>query len=99
MISQAASFCVVRGSLVSRATRYRRMPGTFSSDFLWRVHLLAAVSRPSSMSSAMVRGRSCFCCLVIGLLRVVGDDDRALAAVGKLDVGRRQVHGADHRLP
>src|SRR6266571_4223900 len=38
-----------------------------------RVHLLVAVSTASMMSLAMLRGRGC---LVIGLLRVVGEDDR-----------------------
>src|SRR6266566_5879512 len=95
MISHAASFCVVRGSLVIRETRYRIMPGCRSSDFFCRVHLLVAVSTASMMSLAMLRGRGC---LVIGLLRVVGEDDRTLTAVRVLDVGRRQMEGADHRL-
>src|SRR6266849_1285571 len=93
MTSQAASFCDVRGSLVIRETRYRTMPGCRSSDFFCRVHLLVAVSTASRMSLAMLRGRG----LVIGLACIVGEDDRALAAVGILDVGRRQVQGADHR--
>ena len=46
------------------------------------------------MSLAMLRGRE----LVIGLLRVVGQDDRALAAVRILDVRRGQMQRADHRL-
>src|SRR6266567_9425425 len=95
MTSHAASFCDVRGSLVMREARYRTMPGCRSSDFFCRVHLRVAVSTTSSMSFAMLRGRGC---LVIGLARVVGEDDRALAAVSVLDVGRRQVQGADHRL-
>ena len=69
------------------------MPGWRSSDFFCRVHLLVAVSTASSMSLAILRGRS-----VIGLLRVVGEDDRAFAAVGVLDVRRRQMQRADHRL-
>src|SRR6266852_7895547 len=89
----AASFCVVRGSLVIRETRYRIMPGCRSSDFFCRVHLRVAVSTASSMSLAMLRGR-----LVIGLARVVGEDDRAFAAVRVLDVGRCQMQGADHGL-
>src|SRR5229473_2324028 len=92
MTSHAASFCDVRGSLVMREARYRTMPGCRSSDFFCRVHLRVAVSTASSMSLAMLRGR-----LVIGLARVVGEDDRAFAAVRVLDVGRRQVQGADHR--
>jgi hypothetical protein len=82
MISHATSFCVVRGSLVMREARYRILLGCRSSDFFCRVHLLVAVSKASTMSSAMLRGR-----LVIGLFRVVGEDDRALAAIGVLDVG------------
>src|SRR5262249_60028278 len=46
------------------------------------------------MSLAMLRGRS----LVIGLLRIVGEDDRTLASVRILDVGRRQMQRADHWL-
>src|SRR6516162_5629156 len=84
MICHAASFCVVRGSLVMRETRYRMLPGCRSSDFFCRVHLLVALSTASRISLAILRGRS-----VIGLLRVVGNDDRALAAVCVLNVGRR----------
>src|SRR5262245_24847082 len=69
------------------------MPGCRSSDFFWRVHLLVAVSTASRMSLAMLRGRG----LVIGLLRVVGQDDRALAAVRILDVCRSQMQRADDR--
>src|SRR5215472_4609145 len=36
--------------------------------------------------------------LVIRLLRVVGEDDRALAPVGELNARRSQVKRADHRL-
>src|SRR6516164_11779646 len=71
------------------------MPGWRSSDFFCRVHFLVTVSSEAIMSLAMLRGRGGF--LVIGLLRVVGQDDRALAAVRVLDVGRCQMHGADHR--
>src|SRR4029453_11446116 len=71
------------------------MPGCRSSDFFCRVHLLVAVSTASTMSLAMLRGRDGF--LVIGLLRIVGQDDRTLAAVGILDIRRRQVQGTDHR--
>src|SRR5271165_3920743 len=94
MISHAASFWVVRGSLVMRDTRYRILPGWRSSDFFCRVHLLVAVSTASRMSLAMLRGRG----LVIGLLSVVSEDDRTLAAVGELDARRGQVQRADHRL-
>src|SRR3954471_18826163 len=76
-----------------REARYRILPGCFSSDFFCRVHLLVAVSTASRMSLAMFRGRE----LVIGLLRVVGQDDRALAAVRVLDVRRRQMQRADDR--
>src|SRR5262245_28322699 len=69
------------------------MPGCRSSDFFCRVHLLVAVSTASMMSFAMLRGRG----LVIGLLRVVGQDDRALAAVRILDVRGREMQRADHR--
>src|SRR3954469_17513560 len=92
MICHAASFCVVRGSLVMREARYRILPGCRSSDFFCRVHLLVAVSTASRMSLAMLRGRS-----VIGLLRVVGQDDRGLAAVRVLDVRRREMQRADDR--
>src|SRR5713226_2929318 len=95
MTSQAASFCDVRGSLVIREARYRTMPGCRSSDFFCRVHFLVAVSTASSMSLAMLRGRGC---LVIWLLRVVGEDDRGLAAVGVLDARAREMQRADHRL-
>src|SRR4030095_4361510 len=70
------------------------MPGCRSSDFFCRVHLLVALSTASRMSSAMLRGRV----LVIGLDRILGEDDRAFAAVGVLDVGRCQMQRADHRL-
>src|SRR5436305_8647970 len=69
------------------------MPGWRSSDFSCRVHFLVPVSTASMMSAAMLRGF-----LVTGLLRVVGQDDRALAAVRVLDVGAGEVQGADHRL-
>src|SRR5438045_1289660 len=69
------------------------MPGWRSSDFFCRVHFLVPVSTASMMSAAMLRGF-----LVTGLLRVVGQDDRALAAVRVLDVGAGEVQGADHRL-
>src|SRR6516164_7028835 len=92
MICHAASFCVVRGSLVMRETRYRMLPGCRSSDFFCRVHLLVALCTASRMSLAMLRGRS-----VIRLLRVVGKDDRAFAAVGVLEVRRGQMQGADDR--
>src|SRR5262245_24247096 len=69
------------------------MPGRRSSDFFCRVHLRVAVSTASRMSLAILRGRS-----VIGLDRIVGEDDRAFAPVGILDVGRRQMQGTDHRL-
>src|SRR6266511_5031510 len=72
------------------------MPGCRSSDFFCRVHGRVAVSTASLMSSAMVRGRDSFS--FIGLIRVVGEDDRAFAAVGILDVGRGQMQGADHWL-
>src|SRR5215468_9087925 len=70
------------------------MPGCRSSDFFCRVHFLVALSIASSMSLAMLRGRS----LDIGLPRVVGEDDRAFAAICVLDVGRGQMQRADHRL-
>src|SRR5258706_8239389 len=70
------------------------MPGCFSSDFFCRVHLLVAVSTASRMSLTMFRGRGC---LVIGLARVVGQDDRAFAAIGILDVHRRQMQGTNYR--
>src|SRR6266849_7146883 len=95
MTSQAASLCDVRGSLVIREARYRTMPGCRSSDFFCRVHFLVAVSTASSMSLAMLRGRGC---LVIGLARVVGEDDRRLTAVGVLDVRAREMQGTDHWL-
>src|ERR1700683_1799636 len=88
----AASFWVVRGSRVRREARYRMLPGCRSSDFFCRVHLLVAVSTASRMSLAMLRGRG----LVIGLLRVVGEDDRAFAPVRKLDGRRGQMQRADH---
>src|SRR5713226_9012572 len=91
MTSHAASFCDVRGFLVIREARYRTMPGCRSSDFFCRVHFLVAVSTASSMSLAMLRGRGR---LVIGLARVVGEDDRRLAAVGVLDVRAREMQGA-----
>src|SRR5215469_10536965 len=69
------------------------MPGCRSSDFFCRVHLLVAVSTASMMSLTMVRGL-----LVIGLTRVVGENDRALAAIGKLDMGRCQMQSADYGL-
>src|SRR5262245_49854678 len=94
MISHAASFCVVRGSLVMREVRYRILPGCRSSDFFCRDHLLVADSTASRMSVAMLRGRGSD----IGLLRIVGDNDRGLAAIGILDVGGCQVQRADHRL-
>src|SRR5271165_5089644 len=94
MISHAASFWVVRGSLVMRDTRYRILPGWRSSDFFCRVHFAVAVSTASRMSLAMLRGRE----LVIGLLRVVGEDDRTLATVGELEARRGQMQRADHRL-
>src|SRR6516164_6868407 len=96
MICHAASFCVVRGSLVMRETRYRMIPGCRSSDFFCRVHLLVAVSTASTRSLAMFRGRGC---LVIGLARIFGYDDRAFAPVGILDEGRGQMQRADYRLP
>src|SRR6516225_4658204 len=71
------------------------LPGCRSSDFFCRVHLLVAVSTTSIRSLAMFRGRGC---LVIGLARVVGYDDRAFAPVGILDEGRRQMQRADYRL-
>src|SRR6266568_3512904 len=74
------------------------MPGCRSSDFFCRVHLLVPVSTASTMSSAMLRGRANFFFSVIGLLRVVGEDDRAFAAVRVLDVGRSEMQGADHGL-
>src|SRR5262249_38053345 len=46
------------------------------------------------MSLAMLRGRS----LIIGLFCIVGEDDRTLASVRILDVGRRQMQRADHWL-
>src|SRR5262249_7457798 len=70
------------------------MPGCRSSDFFCRVHLLVALSTASRMSSAMLRGRV----LVIGLDRILGEDDRAFAAVGVLDVGRCQMQRTVHRL-
>src|SRR5262245_52781169 len=69
------------------------LPGCRSSDFFWRVHLLVAVSTASRMSLAILRGRS-----VIGLLRIVGEDDRAFAAIRVLDISGRQMQRADHRL-
>jgi hypothetical protein len=42
----------------------------------------------------MLRGRG----LVIGLLRIVGEDDRTLAAVGELEALRGQVKRTDNRL-
>src|SRR5215831_17950189 len=57
MTPHAASFCVVRGSLVMREARWRTIPGCRSSDFFCRVHLLVAVSTASRMSLAMLRGR------------------------------------------
>src|SRR5262245_15955719 len=68
------------------------LPGCRSSDFFWRVHLLVAVSTASRMSLAMLRGR-----LVIGLVRIISEDDRAFASVRILDVGRCQLQGVDHR--
>src|SRR6266566_3701193 len=62
------------------------MPGCRSSDFFCLVHLRVADSVASMMSLATLRGR-----LVIRLLRVVGEDDRGLAAVGELDAGVRQM--------
>src|SRR5262249_50036506 len=50
------------------------------------------------MSSAMLRGRSVFLFSVIGLLRIVGEDDRRLAAIRVLDVGACEMKCADHRL-
>src|SRR4029077_8654257 len=70
------------------------MPGCRSSDFFCRVHLRVAVSTASTMSAAMLRGRAGL--LVIGLFRVVGEDDRAFAAICILDIGRGQMQGADH---
>src|SRR6516162_1235518 len=93
MIPHAASFCVVRGSLIMREARYRMLPGCRSSDFFCRVHLLVAVSTASRMSLAMLRGR-----LVIGLLRIISEDDRAFAAIRVLDISGRQMQRADHRL-
>ncbi len=46
------------------------------------------------MSLAILRGRG----LVIGLLRIVGENDRTLASVGELDARRGQMKRADHRL-
>src|SRR5258707_5381359 len=69
------------------------MPGCRSSDFFCRVHLLVAVSTASRMSLARLRGR-----LVIGLLRVVGEDDRTLPAIRILDVRRCEMQRTDHRL-
>src|SRR6516164_6059217 len=74
-----------------RESRYRIMPGCRSSDFFCRVHLLVAVSTTSRMSLAMLRGRS-----VIRLLRVIGEDDRAFAAVCVLDISGREMQRADH---
>src|SRR6516162_207308 len=73
------------------------LPGCRSSDFFWRVHLLVADSTASSMSLAMLRGRAGFSFLVIGLLGIVGENDRTLAAVCVLDVRRCQVQRADDR--
>src|ERR1700733_2232911 len=89
----AASFWVVRCSLVMREARKRILPGCRSSDFFCRVHLLVAVSTISRMSLAMPRGR-----LVIGLFRVVSEDDRTLASVGELDARRGQMQRTDHGL-
>src|SRR5204862_388925 len=69
------------------------MPGCRSSDFFCRVHLLVAVSTALRMSLAILRAR-----LVIGLLRIVGDDDRRLAPIGVLDVRGCQMERANHRL-
>ena len=45
-----------------------------------------------------LRGRAGFSFLVIGLLSIVGENDRTLAAIRVLDVRARQMQGADHRL-
>src|SRR6516162_10634666 len=50
------------------------------------------------MSSAMLRGRADFFSLVIGLLRVVGQDDRTLPAISVLDVRAGQMQRTDNRL-
>ena len=55
---------------------------------------MVAMSTQSRMSLAMLRGRG----LVIGLLRVVGEDDRTLAAIGELEARGGQVKRADDRL-
>src|SRR5262249_43988095 len=73
------------------------LPGCRSSDFFWRVHLLVALWTTSSMSLAMLRGRAGFSLSVIGLLRIIGENDRALAAIRVLDVRRCQVQRTDHR--
>src|SRR6516225_8653930 len=73
------------------------LPGCRSSDFFCRVHLLVAVATTSRMSLAMLRGRAGFSFSVIGLIRVISEDDRTLAAVRILDVGRCEMQGADHR--
>src|SRR4029077_21012825 len=74
------------------------LPGCRSSDFFCRVHLQVAVSTGSMMSSAMLRGRGAFSFSVIRLLRIVSENDRALAAISILDVRRCQMQRADHRL-
>src|SRR5262245_13954970 len=80
-----------------REIRYRLMPGWRSSDFFCRVHFLAAVSTASIMSSAMLRGRGdFFSFLLIGRLRIIGQDDRALSTIRILNVGGCEMHGADH---
>src|SRR5690242_9292284 len=76
-----------------REARYRTLPALRSSDFFCRVHLAVAVSTQSRMSLAMLRGRS-----VIGLLGVIVEDDRGLAAVGELDARRSQMQSTDHWL-
>src|SRR5689334_21173005 len=76
-----------------RDARYRTLLGWRSSDFFCFVHLAVAVSMQSIKSLAMLRGR-----LVIGLRRVVVEDDRAFAPVGELDIRRGEVRRADHRL-
>src|SRR5450631_1825648 len=75
------------------------LPGCRSSDFFCRVHLPVAVSTASTMSLAMLRGLLVdFCFSVIGLLSVVGENDRAFSTVRVLDIGGCQMQRADHRL-